>query len=75
VKQLTVIIDSDFRAGRAQGVPQRNLVRGEYRSAEVFFQRVDHANGAEGVPANENSLRRGWHMAANPFVNLGWARR
>src|SRR5258708_39943861 len=71
-EQLTVIIDPDFRTSYAQRIPQRNLVRSEYRSAEIFFQRGDHADGAEGVPTDEHGLCRGWHMAANPLVNLGW---
>src|SRR5258708_25160490 len=74
-EQLTVIIDPDFRTSYAQRIPQRNLVRSEYRSAEVFFQRGDHADGAKSVPADEHGVRRGWHMAANPLVNLGWTRR
>jgi len=41
---------------------------------EVFFQRGDHAGRADGVTADEHGLRRGWHMAASPLVNLGWTR-
>jgi hypothetical protein len=73
-EQLTVIIDSDFRASNAQRVPQRNLVRCEHRPAEVFFQRGDHADGAEGIPADEHGLRGGRHVAADPLVNPGWTR-
>ena len=61
-EQLTVIIDADFRACRAQRIPQGNLVCSEYRSAEVVLQRCYYANGAEGVPADENGLRRGGLM-------------
>ena len=55
-------------------MPQRNLVRREYRPAEVFLQRGDHTDRADGVPADEHGLRRGWHVAANPLVDLGWTR-
>src|SRR5215469_7628073 len=55
-------------------MPHRNLVRSEYRSAEIFFQRGDHADGAEGVPAKEHGLGGRWHMLANPLVNLSWTR-
>ena len=69
-EQLTVVIDADFNTCHTQRIPQGNLVRSEYRSAEVGLQRCYYANGADGVPADEDGLRRGWNMAANPLVNL-----
>ena len=73
LEQLTIIIDSDLSASHAERMPQGNLVGREYRSAEIFFERGDHADGADGVSADEHGLRGGWHPAANPLVDLGRA--
>ena len=69
-EQLTVVIDADVRTCHTKRIPQGNLVCSEYRPTEIVLQCCYYANGAEGVPADENGLRRAWYMAANPPVNL-----
>jgi len=37
-------------------MPERHLVGGEHRPTEIFFERRNHANGAEAIPAKEHSV-------------------
>src|SRR5271157_5577716 len=64
LEHLTAIIDFGSHTRQAQRVPERHLVPGEYRSAEVFLQRGNHSDRAKSIPGDENTFHIGECMLA-----------
>src|SRR5271166_3330826 len=71
LEHLTAIIDFGSHTRQAQRVPERHLVPGEYRSAEVFLQRGNHSDRAKSIPGDENTFHIGGCMLAYRFVDFG----
>jgi hypothetical protein len=64
-EDLTVVIDLGTHTSQAERVPERHLVPGEYRLAEVFLQRYNHSDRAKAIPGDENTFRIGRRLLAN----------
>ena len=67
LEHLTAIIDFGSHTRQAQRAPERHLVPGEYRSAEVFLQRGNHSDRAKSIPGDENTFHIGGCMLAYRF--------
>jgi hypothetical protein len=51
-------------------LPKCYLVRSQDRAIEIFLQRLDDADGAQAVAADENSLRVLGRLCTDPFIEL-----
>jgi len=55
-EHAAVAVHRRTHTGVAQRMPERHLVGGEHRPTEIFFERRNHANGAEAIPAKGDRL-------------------
>src|SRR5215471_12731586 len=70
VEYLTIANDRYSCSRKLNRMPERYLIRCQYRARKILFQGMDHADRAQAITADENSLSTFGDVSAYPLVEL-----